>query len=91
MFIGVYSFQILSAYNNIMGEKKNKNVCIVVLGDIGRSPRMQYHAQSLINEGFDVDIVGYLESPVLTNVQDKSNIISLKKPPPFDKRNYFLS
>ncbi|XP_050537624.1 chitobiosyldiphosphodolichol beta-mannosyltransferase isoform X2 [Daktulosphaira vitifoliae] len=56
-----------------------------LLGDIGRSPRMQYHAQSLINEGFDVDIIGYLESPVLTGIKEKSNIISLKKVPSFEK------
>lgn len=36
-----------------------KSVCIVVLGDIGRSPRMQYHATSFAAEGFNVDLVGY--------------------------------
>jgi len=34
-------------------------VAVVVLGDIGRSPRMQYHALSLCREGYHVDIVGY--------------------------------
>ena len=36
-----------------------KRVTLVVLGDIGRSPRMQYHALSFAREGFDVDFVGY--------------------------------
>lgn len=36
-----------------------KSVCIVVLGDLGRSPRMQYHALSFLRNGFDVDIIGY--------------------------------
>lgn len=36
-----------------------KSVCIVVIGDIGRSPRMQYHSLSFAKEGFQVDIVGY--------------------------------
>jgi len=36
-----------------------KKVTIVVLGDIGRSPRMKYHALSLAEEGFLVNIVGY--------------------------------
>ena len=36
-----------------------QRVLIIVLGDIGRSPRMQYHALSLLNHGFHVDIVGY--------------------------------
>ena len=39
--------------------KGEKCVCIVVLGDIGRSPRMQYHALSLARSGFFVNIVGY--------------------------------
>ncbi|XP_017781882.1 PREDICTED: chitobiosyldiphosphodolichol beta-mannosyltransferase [Nicrophorus vespilloides] len=36
-----------------------KSVCVVVLGDIGRSPRMQYHSRSFAEEGHKVDIVGY--------------------------------
>lgn len=32
---------------------------ILVLGDIGRSPRMQYHALSIARHGGDVDIIGY--------------------------------
>ncbi|KAL5237492.1 hypothetical protein ACI65C_004902 [Semiaphis heraclei] len=62
-----------------------KNVCLVVLGDIGRSPRMQYHAQSLIRLGFDVDIVGYTDSPVLDDLKENATIISIRKPFPFDK------
>jgi beta-1,4-mannosyltransferase len=31
---------------------------VVVLGDIGRSPRMQYHALELARRGVDVDLVG---------------------------------
>jgi beta-1,4-mannosyltransferase len=31
---------------------------IIVLGDLGRSPRMQYHAASLAAAGHDVDLVG---------------------------------
>ncbi|XP_054747345.1 chitobiosyldiphosphodolichol beta-mannosyltransferase [Anastrepha obliqua] len=42
-----------------------RNACIVVLGDIGRSPRMQYHAASLLEENFNVDLVGYVETKPL--------------------------
>ncbi|KAF0297898.1 Chitobiosyldiphosphodolichol beta-mannosyltransferase [Amphibalanus amphitrite] len=35
-------------------------VCVVVLGDVGRSPRMCYHAQSLASRGHPVDVVGYM-------------------------------
>src|SRR5918992_1496788 len=37
---------------------------VVVLGDLGRSPRMQYHALALaVNEG-EVDLVGLEGAPV---------------------------
>ncbi|XP_060857699.1 chitobiosyldiphosphodolichol beta-mannosyltransferase [Metopolophium dirhodum] len=62
-----------------------KSVCVVVLGDIGRSPRMQYHAQSLIRQGFDVDIVGYTDSPVLDDLKENATIIGVPKPFPFDE------
>jgi len=34
-------------------------VGVVVLGDMGRSPRMQYHVMSLISHGYEVDFIGY--------------------------------
>ncbi|KAL0992580.1 hypothetical protein UPYG_G00095280 [Umbra pygmaea] len=37
-----------------------RHVCVLVLGDIGRSPRMQYHALSLSRNGYSVTFVGYL-------------------------------
>ena len=39
---------------------KAKRVHVVVLGDIGRSPRMQFHALSLASVGFQVCLFGYL-------------------------------
>ena len=35
------------------------SVQVVVLGDIGRSPRMQYHAMSIAKHGGRVDVIGY--------------------------------
>ncbi len=35
------------------------SVQVLVLGDIGRSPRMQYHAQSIAKHGGRVEVVGY--------------------------------
>lgn len=37
---------------------------VVVLGDIGRSPRMQYHALSIASNGGRVELVGYTDSEV---------------------------
>ncbi|KAF5729207.1 chitobiosyldiphosphodolichol beta-mannosyltransferase-like isoform X7 [Tripterygium wilfordii] len=42
------------------GLKKRGRACVVVLGDIGHSPRMQYHALSLARQAsLEVDIVAY--------------------------------
>lgn len=39
--------------------KAGRTTQIVVLGDIGRSPRMQYHAISIAKHGARVYIIGY--------------------------------
>lgn len=40
-------------------DNKSKRVAVLVLGDIGRSPRMQNHAVSFARAGWDVDLVGF--------------------------------
>ncbi|XP_019348668.1 chitobiosyldiphosphodolichol beta-mannosyltransferase isoform X2 [Alligator mississippiensis] len=37
-------------------------VCVAVLGDLGRSPRMQYHALSLARHGRRVALLGFLHT-----------------------------
>ncbi|XP_034088764.1 chitobiosyldiphosphodolichol beta-mannosyltransferase isoform X1 [Gymnodraco acuticeps] len=39
-----------------------RRVCVLVLGDLGRSPRMQYHALSLSKHGYNVTFVGFLDT-----------------------------
>lgn len=60
---------------------------MVVLGDIGRSPRMQYHAYSLAREGYNVDIVGYAGSKPIKCIQEHPNVLirHLKSVPDFYK------
>ena len=41
---------------------RSKRAAVIVLGDIGRSPRMCNHALSLADEGWSVDLIGYAES-----------------------------
>ena len=42
------------------GKRRNEiRVQVLVLGDIGRSPRMQYHALSIAKHGGQVDLIGY--------------------------------
>jgi beta-1,4-mannosyltransferase len=47
----------------------NTSLQVVVLGDIGRSPRMQYHALSIATHGGKVDLIGYVESEVHPDIQ----------------------
>lgn len=40
--------------------ERQMHVIVIVLGDLGRSPRMQYHANSLLKAGHSVSLVGYV-------------------------------
>ncbi|KAH7356319.1 beta-1,4-mannosyltransferase-like protein [Pyrenochaeta sp. MPI-SDFR-AT-0127] len=44
--------------------RQGRTVQVVVLGDIGRSPRMQYHALSIAKHGGRVFLIGYQESEI---------------------------
>ena len=64
----VVSFVILSLpsvhRDSAAKDRFTARIQILVLGDIGRSPRMQYHALSIARHGASVDLVGYQESDV---------------------------
>jgi hypothetical protein len=40
-------------------ENNSRRVAVLVLGDIGRSPRMQNHAVSLAKAEWNVDLIGF--------------------------------
>lgn len=63
--------------------KYETSVTILVLGDIGRSPRMQYHAASIAKHGGRVSLVGYIETDVLPELRASKfvRIIPLKPVP----------
>lgn len=46
------------------GTTPPRSVALVVLGDIGRSPRMLYHAQSFASAGFKTYILAYKGMPL---------------------------
>lgn len=56
--------------------KSNKpHVAVLVLGDVGRSPRMQYHAMSLADIGnFEVDLIGFPGSTPRSEVLENKHI-----------------
>ena len=51
-----------------------KCIQIVVLGDIGRSPRMQYHAISFADARLHVQLVGYTTSKLHPGISARGNI-----------------
>lgn len=69
-----------------MSTNNNRNVCVIVLGDIGRSPRMQYHVRSLLMHNFNVDLIGYLETPPLDEIKDDPRV-KIHKLSPFPELN----
>lgn len=71
------------------------HVVVVVLGDVGRSPRMQYHALSLLQEGYDVSLVGYDGEeliPDLLRNGEALNVVrfSASSPPKFLRQKMVL-
>src|SRR5688500_1921343 len=49
-------------------------VTTVVLGDLARSPRMQYHAEALARSAADVDVGAYADEVPAAVLADRSRI-----------------
>lgn len=63
----------------------------MVLGDFGRSPRMQYHALSLADQAdFEVDVVAYLGSTPREEIVQHEHIHLRLIPPPPEWLNRYL-
>eukprot|EP00980_Cylindrotheca_fusiformis_P028115 scaffold22581_cov123-Cylindrotheca_fusiformis.AAC.12 len=61
------------------------HVAVIVLGDVGRSPRMQYHAASLLKCGHTVTLIGYDGEALIPSLSDpiqKLNVIRFSVPAP---------
>uniref|UniRef100_A0A131XS77 Putative chitobiosyldiphosphodolichol beta-mannosyltransferase n=1 Tax=Ixodes ricinus TaxID=34613 RepID=A0A131XS77_IXORI len=66
-----------------MSGARARRVCVLVLGDFGHSPRMNYHSLSLAKSGFKVDVVAYGGSHPSLEVLSNENIeLHLMKDPP---------
>src|SRR5471032_3234902 len=55
---------------------------VVALGDLGRSARMQYHAQALAGCGVDVDLVGFDGTPLPKRITEDPRIRLHRFKPP---------
>lgn len=60
VFSTLFTVFLLSLPSQCDPSEKNCSVQVLVLGDIGRSPRMQYHASSIAKHGGTVQLIGYL-------------------------------
>jgi beta-1,4-mannosyltransferase len=67
-------------------------VTVVVLGDLGRSPRMCYHALALADGGVEVDLVGYVETAVDLAVarHPRIRVHALRAPAAHAPRRWFV-
>ncbi|KZV74769.1 glycosyltransferase family 33 protein [Peniophora sp. CONT] len=59
-----------------------RSVALLVLGDVGRSPRMMYHAESFAKLGFETYIVGYEGAKPTTSLLSLPRVRFLYLPPP---------
>jgi beta-1,4-mannosyltransferase len=60
----------------------SKSVAIVVLGDIGRSPRIMYHASSFVRHGYRVHLIGHSATSLIPNLRGSELITVHSLPPP---------
>ena len=58
LFFSVLLSLLLLAGIKFRDDAGEDHILVVVLGDVGRSPRMQYHCLSLVQQNYNVDLVG---------------------------------
>ncbi|CAE6350018.1 unnamed protein product [Rhizoctonia solani] len=59
-----------------------RTIAVVVLGDVGRSPRMMYHAQSLAENQFNTYLIGYSGSTLIKALRELPSLTMLPLTPP---------
>ncbi|WWC90894.1 uncharacterized protein L201_005831 [Kwoniella dendrophila CBS 6074] len=78
-------FFVLLVRRTTFRPSKRNTATILVLGDIGRSPRMMYHASSLSKHHIETWLIGYGEttpiSGLISNENKNVHILSLIEPP----------
>lgn len=64
-FITLLVVLMLLKPSRFVSSNEQSTVQVVVLGDLGRSPRMRYHAQSIAELGRRVELIGIAGSLTL--------------------------
>ncbi|KAI5970311.1 ALG1 [Candida margitis] len=70
----ILAYKLLPYFFHSRRASTRKSVLILVLGDLGHSPRMCYHALSFSKIGYDVSLCGYIETRPPEEVVDDLNI-----------------
>jgi len=65
---------MVAVYRSTQKALVQPHVGVIVLGDIGRSPRMQYHATSLAKRGCEVSLIGYAGAQPTSDVLNNPRI-----------------
>jgi beta-1,4-mannosyltransferase len=91
-FFALLVFLVVNVFQKVRQTPKLRSVAILVLGDVGRSPRMMYHAESFAKLGFDTYLIGYKGSKPILSLTSLSNIrlCYLSEPPPLVMRIPFV-
>ncbi|KAG1738606.1 glycosyltransferase family 33 protein [Suillus paluster] len=88
----VLLFLAVNVFKKVRRTPKSRSVAILVLGDVGRSPRMMYHAESFARLEFNTYLIGYRGSnpiPSLTSLPH-IRLSYLSEPPLFVARIPFV-
>ena len=72
----------LSSSEQVLSKAHTVRVALVVLGEIGQSPRMRNHAAELVKHGAQVDIVAYAGAQTPEWLRNHSNIRLYPLAPP---------
>ena len=61
-------------------KKLHTSALVLVLGAVSQSPRMQYHASSLLSHGYTITFVGYPRDEVFEGLQAgvKSGMVKVR-------------
>ncbi|WWC71762.1 uncharacterized protein I206_105721 [Kwoniella pini CBS 10737] len=75
-------FFVLLIRRTTLRPSKRNTAIVLVLGDIGRSPRMMYHTSSLSKHNIETWLIGYGETtPIQNLIEDKNvHILPLDEP-----------
>ncbi len=60
-----------------------KHVIVIVMGDLGRSPRMNYHALSLLEHGHRVTLIGYEGEDIMPQLKLHGTLLDVIRFSPY--------